>query len=327
MKTVLLWFEYLWPARRLAAIAALLLLSGVCAAGPAPDNLAALDDGKLQLASVHAAVAELDSGALLYAKDAHRSVPVASITKLMTAMVVLDSGAPQDEWLTIVERAKPPPNNGYSRIRIGSALQRKTLLKIMLMSSENLAAYNLAHYYPGGRSAFVAAMNAKAETLGMDDSHWAGPSGLSTQNRASAADVLKMLRAAYDYEAIREATRTGAYTAVFRKPRYRLRYGNTNPLVRYGDWDVRLSKTGYLDEAGRCLAMMVDIDGHRLAMVLLDSFGSRTPQGDAGRIARWVETGSGGSVAGPALAYERRKTEAYARADRGGAQTALASKD
>lgn len=272
------------------------------------------DPEKLQLASVHAAVADLDSGTTLYSKHADRVVPIASVTKLMTAMVVLDSGAPLDEWVTIVERAQAPPVNSYSRMRIGSELTRADLLRIMLMSSENLAAYTLASRHPGGVAGFVAAMNEKARALEMRDTRFADPSGLSEENRSTAADLVRMVAAAVEYDAIREYTQTGVYTARFRNPRYNLGYGNTNLLVRYDRWDVRLSKTGYLNAAGRCLALVAEFDGRPVAMVLLDSFGTRTPIGDAGRIRRWIETGAGGSVAGAARAYERRKTAAYAEA-------------
>ncbi len=270
------------------------------------------DPAALELASVHAVVAPLNPGTPVFTKFADRSVPIASITKLMTAMVVLDSGQPLDEWLPILEREDNPPKNSFSRIRPGSEARREDLLRITLMSSENLAAYVLARDHPGGREAFIAAMNEKARVLGMQQTRFVDPSGLWPENRASASDLLKLVRAAYAYPEIREMS-TGSNRRVhFRSPRYSLDFGNTNALVRSSRWNVDLSKTGYLNEAGRCLVMVADVGGEPMAMVLLDSFGTRTPLGDAGRIRRWLETGSGGAVAGAALDYERRRAAALA---------------
>lgn len=282
----------------LPPVAALLLCAPLLAADLPAEGIV--------LASVHAAVGSLDGDEILVAKRQDVQVPIASITKLMTAMVVLDAGQPLDEWLPIVKREGAHGKNAYSRLRIGSEATRATLLRLMLMSSENLAAYNLAHHYPGGVAALVAAMNAKAAELGMEDSRFADPTGLSTGNRSTAADLLKMVRAAYAYDRIREDSTTYQHTATFREPRYALAYGNTNPLTASSGWDVRLSKTGYLDEAGRCLVMVAPIEERPVVMVLLNSFGTRTPLGDAARVRRWLQTGSGGKVARSALEYERR---------------------
>ena len=272
---------------------------------------ARLDPGALELASTQAAVADLASGELLFAKHADRQVPIASVTKLMSALVVLDSGAPLEDWLTIVKRAERAPVNAYTRIRIGSKLRRADLLRITLMASENQAAYVLSRHHPGGREGFIAAMNDKAAELGMHASRFVDASGLSAQNRSTAADLLRLVAAAMDYELIREYTRTTGFTAQFRSPRYTLQYGNTNLLVHRESWDVELSKTGYLKVAGRCLAMVANIDGRPIAMVLLDSFGTTTPLGDAGRIGRWLRTGQGGSVAAAAREYERQRQREY----------------
>ncbi len=291
------------------------------------------DPAALELASAQAAVADLASGELLYTKHADRPVPIASVTKLMSAVVVLDSGVPLEEWLTIVPRAERAPVNAYSRIRLGSELRRGDLLRITLMASENQAAYVLSRHHPGGRAAFVAAMNDKAAELGMNASRFVDASGLSEQNRSTAADLLRLVAAAMEYEIIRDYTRTTGFTAQFRNPRYTLQYGNTNLLVHRESWDVALSKTGYLRVAGRCLAMVANIDGRPIAMVLLDSLGTRTPLGDAGRIGRWLRTGQGGSVAVAARDYERQRQREYARqpdamavpiceAENGAAQTA-----
>ncbi|AGA34562.1 Murein-DD-endopeptidase [Thioalkalivibrio nitratireducens DSM 14787] len=275
-------------------------------------NAAGLSATQLQLASVHAAVVDLKSGDPLYAKFADRPVPIASITKLMTAMVVLDSGQPLDEWLEITQRSDDPPKNTYSRIRIGSQATREDLLRITLMSSENLAAYLLGRNHPGGMEAFIADMNAKARALGMEQTRFVDPSGLWPDNHASASDLVKMVQAAYRYPTIREMSTTSRHRVHFRNPRYSLDYGNTNSLVSSARWNVGLSKTGYLTEAGRCLVMVAEVSDQPLVMVLLDSLGTRTPLGDAGRIRRWIETGTGGAVASAAQDYERQRASALA---------------
>jgi D-alanyl-D-alanine endopeptidase (penicillin-binding protein 7) len=264
------------------------------------------------LASVHAVVGGLDTDDVLFAKRQDTPVPIASITKVMTAMVVLDGGQPLDEWLPIVERDQTHGKNGYSRLRVGSEATRGSLLRLTLMSSENLAAYVLARHFPGGAGAFVDAMNAKAVALGMEHSRFDDPSGLSTGNRSTAADLLKMVRAAHGYEVIRDYSTTYQHTATFRNPRHSMAFGNTNPLTASSRWDVSLSKTGFLDEAGRCLVMVADIDEEPVIMVLLNSFGTRTPLGDAGRVRRWLQTGDGGQVARSALEHERRVVDGQA---------------
>jgi serine-type D-Ala-D-Ala endopeptidase (penicillin-binding protein 7) len=294
-----------------ASSLSIIALAWTLVAAPAAGQ-ARLDPAALELASAQAAVADLASGELLFTKHADRQVPIASVTKLMSAVVVLDSGAPLDDWLTIVTRAEAAPVNAYSRIRIGSELRRGDLLRIMLMASENQAAYVLSRHHPGGRAAFVAAMNDKAAELGMHATQFVDASGLSAQNRSTAADLLRLVAAAMDYELIRDYTRTTAFTAQFRNPRYTLQFGNTNLLVHRESWDVALSKTGYLQVAGRCLAMVANIDDRPIAMVLLDSLGTRTPLGDAGRIGRWLRTGQGGSVAVEARDYERQRQRNYA---------------
>ncbi|GGO76974.1 D-alanyl-D-alanine endopeptidase [Marinobacterium nitratireducens] len=261
-----------------------------------------------QLASVSTSVIDLESGKSLVSKNDDLVVPIASITKLMTAMVILDAGQPLDEPVRIDQRDRELAHNYYSRIRTGSELPRGDLLRIMLMSSENLAATTLATHYPGGFDAFVKAMNAKAQSLGMTHSRFVGPSGLSPDNVSSASDLARMVKAAVDYRLIREYSTTSVYTANFDRPRYRVGYTNTNALVRAGKWDIRLSKTGYLDEAGRCLVMVASVDGRQVAMIMLDSFGKLSPVGDANRIRKWLETGNVSEIASAAANYERRKT-------------------
>ena len=290
---------------RLALLFCLLLLPATTPAGELP--VAAESTEPLQLASVHAAVGPVNEDAVWFSKREELAVPIASLTKVMTAMVVLDSGLPLDAWLIVVERSQATEKNAYSRIRIGSELTRGELLRLALMSSENLAAHVLASHHPGGREAFIAAMNDKARDLGMDDTRFVDPSGLSPENRSTAADMLRMAHAAHGYEPIRRYSTTSHRSAAFRAPRYRLGYGNTNPLVNNPRWPVTLSKTGYLTEAGRCLLMVTEIAGEPVAMVFLNSRGTRSPLGDAGRTRRWLTTGDGGNVAPAARSYEQEQ--------------------
>lgn len=262
------------------------------------------------LASVQAAAAEVGASELLVAKNAGRPVPVASLTKLMTALVVMESGLDLDEWLRFEERHVEAATNAWSRIRVGSELRRGEVMKIALMSSENFAAYTLARTFPGGFEAFVAAMNAKAKTLGMSRTRFVDPTGLSTGNVSTAADLVKLANAALQYPEIREASTTGSHRAWFRAPRYSLSFGNTNALVHRDSWGVTLSKTGYLNEAGRCLVMVSNMNGKPVVTVLLDSLGTRSPLGDAGRIKRWLATGQPGSVAEAARRYAEEKNQA-----------------
>lgn len=263
----------------------------------------------LQLASVSAKVASLRDGRALYAKRADWVMPIASITKLMTAMVVLDSGADLDERLEATKRHFPAAANAYSRIRPGSRAKRRDLLHIAVMSSENYAAYLLARHHPEGYQAFIEAMNHKARSLGMNSTHFVDSSGLSARNVSTADDLMKMLTAAFQYDEIRQASTSAKRDVWFTHPGYSLYYANTNPLVRSSRWDVLLSKTGYLSEAGRCLVMVADIDGEPTGLVFLDSFGKRTPLGDAGRVRRWLGGSAGGRIAAAAAHYEREKAK------------------
>jgi D-alanyl-D-alanine endopeptidase (penicillin-binding protein 7) len=268
------------------------------------------------LASVNAAVAKAGEPELLFGKNAERSVPIASLTKVMTALVVLESGQSLDEWLTFRERHTPAAANAYSRIRIDSTLRRADVLRLALMSSENFAAYTLARSHPGGFDAFIDAMNDKARELGMTGARFVDPTGLSVDNVASAADLVKLVNAAARHPELQAYSTTGYFRAHFRNPRYSLSYGNTNALVHRDSWGVTLSKTGYLKDAGRCLVMISEMNGEQVVTVLLDSLGTRSPMGDAGRIKRWLDTGAPGQVARAARRYEQSKNAAYAAADK-----------
>lgn len=271
------------------------------------------DEGKqaVNLASVNAAVAMLGSNELVLDRNAGRSVPIASITKVMTALVVLESGAPLDERLVFRKRHTPAAANAYSRIRVGSTMPRADVLRIALMSSENFAAYTLARSHPGGFDAFVEAMNAKAKALGMMGTRFVDPTGLSTENRSTAGDLVKLVNAAAKYPEIGEYSTTGYFRGHFRQPRYSLSFGNTNALVHRDSWGVGLSKTGYLSDAGRCLVMVSRMNGKQVITVFLDSLGTRSPMGDAGRIKRWLDTGASGQVAKAARQYAQEKNAAY----------------
>lgn len=279
--------------------------------GSKGSHLTQLDDDKIHLGAVKAAVMELGSGKMLYSKHSDWVTPIASITKLMTAMVVLDSDQSLDEWVTIPKPDLNTRKNAYTRIRVGSKLSRGNLLRLALMSSENVAAYTLAASYPGGVDRFVAEMNAKAKALGMLNSHFVDSSGLSSGNVSTASDLVKMIEAAASYDKIREYSTTGRYTAHFKSPRYSLNYGNTNRLVRRESWNIELSKTGYITEAGRCLVVLSEMKGKEYAMVFLDAFGKLTPLGDVGRVRRWITTGDGGTIAGAAARYEQDKAKEY----------------
>lgn len=265
------------------------------------------DPSHLSLGSVSAAIYEPASRSWLHTKHADLVMPIASLSKLMTAMVIIDAGQALDEYLVIPKIRSKSGKSAYSRLRVGSQLKRKDLLLISLMSSENLATYTLAHYYPGGMETFLKAMNKKARSLGMMHTRFDDAAGLSTGNVSTARDVVRMVLAARDYPLIRDYSTTVQHTARFRKPNYVLGYANTNRLVQNANWDIHLSKTGFLNEAGRCLALFTRIEGRDLVVVLLDSFGKQTHIGDAGRIRRWMQTGSSGTLASAAVRYQSQK--------------------
>ena len=297
----------------IAALGLLLLLSQQTAIG---DSSSALPDrDNLNLGSVHAAIIDLEKGELLHGKYADVAVPIASLTKVMTALVILESDQSLNETIPIVERHRPAPVNAYSRIRIGSEARRGDLVRIALMASENLAAYVLARHYPGGFDAFIKAMNDKADSLGMDDTRFVDPAGLSSDNQSTAADLSRLLSAAWKNDRLRELSTTRYFRIHFRNPRYQLSYGNTNLLVHRKRWDLQLTKTGYLDAAGRCLMMATQVDGRTLGMVFLDAFGKHTPMGDAGRVKRWLKTGNSGSIARAARRHEQERIKEFRDSD------------
>jgi D-alanyl-D-alanine endopeptidase (penicillin-binding protein 7) len=226
----------------------------------------------------------------LYAKNVDSVVPIASISKLMMAMVVLDAQLPLDQKISINERDMVDNFEGsHSRMRPGMTLARGELLKLALMASENRAAAALARTYPGGTRAAVAKMNAKARALGMKDTNFIDSTGLSSGNVSTAQDLVKMVLAAENYEPIHKAT-TSVYHRVEPTGFKPMSFGNTNPLVRNAAWNIGISKTGYISEAGRCIVMKANINHHSVVIVLLDSGSKRIRSGDADRIKEWMES-------------------------------------
>lgn len=244
----------------------------------------------LQLASSKALIVNQETGETLYAKSIDLPTPIASVTKLMTAMVMLDAHLPMDEYLAISEADVDMLKGTGSRLRLGTELTRAELLQLALMASENRAASALGRNYPGGLTAFVAAMNAKAMMLGMIRSHFVDPTGLNSANVSTAEDLAKMVRAAYQYPEIRQVTTTASYEVPVYGLRNPVNFVNTNILVRNSDWLIGLSKTGFINEAGRCLVMQAEIGGQPLIIVLLDSYGKYSRIGDAQRIRKWIES-------------------------------------
>jgi D-alanyl-D-alanine endopeptidase (penicillin-binding protein 7) len=246
------------------------------------------DHPDLKSASVF--VVDQSGGRTLYAKNITAVQPIASITKLMTAMVILDRGLDLDQRIVLSRADNDSLKGTRSRLRPGNVLTRGELLLIGLMASENRAAAALGRTYPGGLEPFVAAMNAKAASLDMRESRFVDATGLSPQNVSSARDLVKLVRAAHEYSLIREfSTKDRASVRVSERGRP-LNFHNTNGLVRAHRWDVELSKTGYISEAGRCLVMRVKLASRDLIVVLLDSWGRQSRIGDANRVKKWVET-------------------------------------
>lgn len=250
---------------------------------------ASLDDAQhLAVQSSAALVLDQTSGAILFEKNPNAVLPIASITKLMTAMVVLDAKPRLDEVLMIGEEDVDIIKGTRSRLKVGTHLAREEMLRLALMSSENRAAAALSRHYPGGREAFVAAMNRKAQVLGLVDTRFQDPTGLTAANVSSPRDLAKMVDAAHQYPLIREFSTTsdGEFTIAGRPQQFR----NTNTLVNSPAWDIGLSKTGYINEAGKCLVMQAWLNNKPTIIVLLDSWGKMTRIGDANRIKRWVES-------------------------------------
>lgn len=274
----------MWCRIRAAAlVVGLMGMLGLPAVSAAPNP------AKLEVRSSSALVVDVKTGKTLYQKNATKVRPIASLTKLMTALVVLDAKQNLNQTITVDKNDLDRVKHTHSRIRMGTKVTRRDALHLALMSSENRMASALARHYPGGRSAFVRAMNNKARQLGMRNTHFYDSTGLSTRNVSTAQDLGKLAAAAYRQPLIRQFTQDENREMRFSAPAYSLMFNNTNPLVKNPDWDVRLSKTGFTDEAGRCLVMRAKPDSRELAIVLLNSVGKRTPIGDANRIRNWLK--------------------------------------
>lgn len=275
------------PVRRAAVAGA-----AVAAAAYAPrsmGDIAGLNktDDPLALRSNVAFVIDQNSSEVLFEKNANVALPIASITKLMTGVIVTEAKQDLDEVLQVTDADVDRHKYSSSRLPVGARMTRRELLHITLMSSENRAASALGRNYPGGKEAFVAAMNAKARELGMNDTRYVDTSGLSSQNVSSARDLAKLVTVAHREPLLREFSTTPKST-VSASGRT-MHYNNTNYLVALPDWNIGLQKTGFINEAGRCLVMQAMIHGRNVVMVFLDSKGKMSRTADAGRIRRWIE--------------------------------------
>jgi D-alanyl-D-alanine endopeptidase (penicillin-binding protein 7) len=245
---------------------------------------------QLTVKSPKAIIYDAESGDIIYQKKANEKSSIASLTKLMTAMVLIDSNLDLDKKVTIAKSDFDKIKGTTSRLWLGSELSRKELLSIALIASDNRAAFAISNSYPGGKKAFVQAMNVKAKQLGMDDTSFADPTGLDKNNISTAIDLVKMTQAAQQYPLIRELSTSSYYEAHIKNKKIKLNYNNTNLLVRQGLWDIDISKTGYIREAGKCLIMQTKVMDKPIIMVFLKSYGKYTRTADAKRVRKWLES-------------------------------------
>lgn len=267
----------------------------------------ARDPANLHLASGSTMVVDLQSNKVLYSNNPDVIVPIASVTKLMTAMIVLDAKQSMDEVIPVDISQTAEMKGVFSRVKLGSQLNRRDMLLITLMSSENRAAASLAHSYPGGYPAFILAMNAKAKALGMKHTAYIEPTGLSVYNVSTARDLTKLLLEARKYPLLSELSATEEKTVRFTKPNYTLGFRNTDHLVHRENWDIRLTKTGFTNQAGHCLVLLTNMAKRPVSVVILDAFGKQTHFADASRLRKWLETGQSGPVPEVALQYKKEK--------------------
>ena len=266
---------------------AIVLIAAIPAVASADSSKFVGLQGDPNLRSASAIVLD-GNGDIIFSKDTDTVRSIASITKLMTAMVILDAQLDLEEKLTITKADRDLIRLTGSRLGAGAKLTRRELLLLALMSSENRAATALGRTYPGGMDKFVAQMNRKAKSLGMNNSRFADPAGLRTENLSTASDLARMLTAANGYPLITQATTTLREEVRPYSRRGPLNYVNTNRLLKSTKWDIELSKTGYINEAGRCLVMQANIEGEPISIVLLNSFGKLTPFGDSNRLRQWM---------------------------------------
>ncbi|MHB8453588.1 MAG: D-alanyl-D-alanine endopeptidase [Acidiferrobacterales bacterium] len=255
---------------------------------PANEILQYANPDQLYLRSGVALVMDEHDGTLLYAKDIDQQRPIASLTKLMTAMVTLDAGLPLDELITVTRQDRDTLRGTHSRLPFGAVVTRYDLLHAALAASENRAAAALARTYPGGTAAFVQAMNAKAQALGMTRTHYEDSSGLNSNDVSTARDLAKLIAATNKYPLFHAWTTTGQFSITDRRNGSPIRYFNTNRLVRRGKWNIELSKTGYTADAGNCIVMETTIGDQPMIIVLLNSWGKLTKFADSDRIRHWL---------------------------------------
>jgi len=273
--------------------------AAVVPAKPSFGQMAGLHSGSdaLDLKSSVALVVDQDTQEVLFSKNEQAVLPIASLTKLMTGVVVREAKLPMDEMVTISQDDVDTEKGSRSRLKVGTELTRGELMHLALMSSENRAAHALGRSYPGGLAAFVTAMNVKARLLGMNDTRYVEPTGLSSNNQSSAHDLATLVNVAHADPVLRElSTSPGFEVAVGNRT---LQFNNTNRLVKNPTWDIGLQKTGYITEAGQCLVMQAKVAGRKLIMVFLDSAGKLSRLGDAERVRHWVETTPSLSTARP----------------------------
>jgi len=259
----------------------------LAAAGAALSASSSHDPARLSLKSASALVLDQSTGLALVEKQAGASVPIASLTKLMTAMVLLDARLDPQEVLTITGDDLDLLRHSRSRLPVGTRLPREQALLLALLASENRAAHALGRTFPGGLAAFVLAMNAKAKELGLTGARFEDPTGLSSSNVATAWDLARIIQAAYGYPEIRDFSTRPETT--LQSGRHTIQFPNTNALVRNPHWTIGLSKTGYIEEAGRCLVMQAMLGNRAVLVILLDSWGKYTRLGDANRVKQWME--------------------------------------
>ena len=259
----------------------------------------------LELKSGVALVVDQDTNEVLFSKNPQAVLPIASLTKLMTALVVTDAMLPMGEPIIVTDDDVDTEKGSRSRLRVGTQLRREEMLHLALMSSENRAAHALGRTYPGGIDAFVAAMNAKARDLGMNDSRYVEPTGLSSRNQSSARDLATLVRAAHEVPIIRELSTSTEYQVEVGNRQ--LQFHNTNGLVKNPLWEIGLQKTGYISEAGRCLVMQAKLAGRQLIMVFLDSAGKYSRIGDAERVRHWLTESAPDLQPVPVVSHTRTK--------------------
>lgn len=299
------------PVKLRYSLLSLLLLGSSVASVPsvlASENAPTTHNASsLVLASGSAMVVDLKTHNVIYSSNPDVQVPIASITKLMTAMVALDAKPAMDEVISVDIHNTKELKGVFSRVRVGSEVSRRQMMLMALMSSENRAAASLAHHYPGGYNAFIKAMNAKARSLGMTHTRYVEPTGLSVKNVSTARDLTKLLAASKNYPLISQLSTTETQSVTFSNPVYTETFNNTNHLVRNDKWAIQLTKTGFTNQAGHCLAMRTTIGGRQVALVVLDAFGKYTHFADANRLRDWMLTGKAAPVPAVALSYKKQK--------------------